>query len=108
MVFVRLYPHLDTAPFGLILWICRISLSALGRPRHNWASVGRLGAARMLAAFQVGCSDSSIDSFAECCNITDITFVTVLELSTGIAYAQSQYSPQPFSARSFSQQQHQY
>jgi hypothetical protein len=45
----------------------------------------------MLAAFQVGRGDSSIDSFAECCNvarITDVTYkvycVTVLELSTGL------------------------
>jgi hypothetical protein len=45
----------------------------------------------MLAAFQVGRGDSSIDSFAECCNVANITAlthqvycITVLELSTGI------------------------
>ena len=45
----------------------------------------------MLAAFQVGRGDSSIDSFAECCSVANITVltdqvycVTVLELSTGL------------------------
>jgi hypothetical protein len=45
----------------------------------------------MLAAFQVGRGDSSIDSFAERCNVPNITVltyqvycVTVLELSTGL------------------------
>jgi hypothetical protein len=45
----------------------------------------------MLAAFQVGRGDSSIDSFPERCNIPNITVLTyqvycvsVLELSTGL------------------------
>jgi hypothetical protein len=45
----------------------------------------------MLAAFQVGRGDSSIDSFAECCDVPNVPFVTyqvcwvtVLELSTGL------------------------
>jgi hypothetical protein len=45
----------------------------------------------MPATFQVGGGDSSIDSFAECCNVPYITIVTyqvcgvtVLELSTGL------------------------
>lgn len=43
----------------------------------------------MLAAFQVGRGDSSVDSFAERCRVPNITvvtyqvcFVTILELST--------------------------
>jgi hypothetical protein len=68
--------------------LCRISLPALGRPRRNWPSVARIGAARMFAAFQVSRGDSSIDSLAECCRVPNIAYqvycVTVLGLSTGL------------------------
>ncbi len=64
----------------------------------------------MLAAFQVGPGDLSIDLIAECCSVSDITVVTyqvccvtILALSAGLCLV-----PVPFSARSFSQQQQQY
>ncbi len=45
----------------------------------------------MLAAFQVGRGDSSIDPIAECCRVSDITvvtyqvcWVTILALSAGL------------------------